>query len=93
VLFGVLFNGIVDVNLRHSELWDGGHATGFLAVASPAEFARPVECIEEADDRVTAHSFLDTLESGATAEEFFQSETLTVADDIVMRKDHQTLVE
>jgi hypothetical protein len=93
VLFRVLFNGIVDVNLRHSELRNSGHATGFLAVAGPTEFARPVECIEEADDRVTADGFLDTLESGSAAEEFFQSETLAVADDVVMRENHQTLVK
>jgi hypothetical protein len=73
VLFRVFFNGIVNVNLGHSELRDGGHAAGFLAIACPAEFARPVECIEEANDRVTADSFLDTLKSGSTTEEFFKS--------------------
>jgi hypothetical protein len=73
VLFGILLNGVVNVNLRHGELRDGSHATGFLAVASPTEFARPVERIEEADDRVTTDGFLDTLESGSTTEEFFQA--------------------
>lgn len=93
MLFGFLFDGIVNVNLWNGELRDGSHATGFLAVASPTEFARPVERIEEADDRVTADRLLDTLESGPATEEFFQSQTLAVADDVVVRQDHQALVE
>jgi hypothetical protein len=93
VLFGFLFDRIVDVDLGHGKLRDGSHATGFFALASPTEFARIVQRIKEADDRVTADSFLNTLESGPTTKEFFKPQTFVVADNLVVRKYHQALVE
>jgi hypothetical protein len=69
---------IVDENLRHRELRYGGHAALLLQIHCATETACPIECIEETDDHVTAHSFFDTLKASAAPKELLQSVTMLV---------------
>jgi hypothetical protein len=63
---------VVDEDLGHSELRDGGHAALFLLVHCAAEAARPVECVEETYYNVTADGFFDSLKAGSSSEELFK---------------------
>lgn len=81
---------VVDVDFGHGETGHGDHARRVAEVEAAAEFARPVVHVEEAPDDPAANFFLDALETGAPAQEFFESEAFGVADDVVVGENHQT---
>lgn len=58
---------VVDEDLWDGELRNSSHTTLFLEIHGTAESARPVQCIEEANNDIAAHSFFDALESRATS--------------------------
>lgn len=80
---------VVDVDFGHGETGHGDHARRVAEVQPAAEFTGPEQRVEEADDDSAANFFLDALETGAPAQELFESEAFGVADDVVVGENHQ----